>query len=307
MKDLDISELFSPGFSVKDFQLLPSPLRQPASFLIFILVSLLLSSCYEDQEGCLDINATNFDVEADISCLDCCEFPVLQLDFQHKAIIGDTTINLVYDEFIYEDQVGNLFGIKNLQFYLSDFHLIRNGGDTTQVSDTLQITKSNGEVISIKDNFLLVNPGVFGFSTLGDFRSEGNYDGIGFNFGLNPVANQLDTTYFTDEHPLGPQAENMFTGNGEGYLFAKIELLPEPGNDSLFTEILIKGDENLVPIENVVSYTILEGVDPRLIVLIDYYSWFSTIDIQNDSPEVMGQKIVTQLANSFNLVEIQYR
>ena len=270
------------------------------------ILLLFLTSCYEDREGCLDINATNFNVEADIACVDCCTYPALQLDFQHKVVLADTVLNLSYVDSTYRDGFGNPFRISNIQYYLSGFHLIRTGGDTLQVADTLQITKSDGETITIKDDFLLVNPGVFGFESLGTFRTEGDYAGIGFNFGIGPVANQLDTTYFEEDHPLSAQNPNMYLGN-EGYAFAKIDLLLNPANDSLTTEIIINGDKNLIPVDILSDFNLLEGINPRFILFVNYLEWFNNVDVINDTPEMMNQKIASQLANSFALLEIQIR
>ncbi|HMV23421.1 MAG TPA: hypothetical protein PKA71_03780, partial [Saprospiraceae bacterium] len=46
-------------------------------------VVLFFTACYQPKEGCLDINATNFDATADEEC--CCQYPVLQLKFKHFA------------------------------------------------------------------------------------------------------------------------------------------------------------------------------------------------------------------------------
>ena len=118
------------------------------SKILLICNLVVLNACYEDQEGCLDINATNFDVEADINCPDCCTFPMLQLDYQHKAETADTTINFSYESITYQDGAGNPFRVRSVQYYLSDFHLIIPGGDTVQVADTIQINSFTGASIT---------------------------------------------------------------------------------------------------------------------------------------------------------------
>ena len=151
-----------------------------------------------------------------------------------------------------------------------------------------------------------MNPGVFGFESLGSFRSDGDYAGIGFNFGVNPIANQLDTIDFPEEHPLSSQESSMFLGS-DGYIFAKIELLPDATNDSLTTEIIISGDDNLIPISIFQEFSIIEGINPRVILFVNYLDWFAEIDILNDTPSAMSEKIASRITNSFELVEIQSR
>ncbi len=276
-------------------------------WLLVFLLAVFTVACYEDISGCLDINATNYSVEADLACPDCCEYPVLQIDFQHKAVLPDTILNLTYEDQIYQDGVGNDFRIKNIQYYLSDFHLIRTNRDTVQFSDTLQIQLPGGELVVLKDNFLLVNPGVFGFETLGGFNTENAYSGVGFNFGVNPVANQLDTSYFEEIHPLGAENSEMYLSSEEGYIFAKIELLPELDNDSLVTIVTISGDNNLLPVDILTPFSVGAGVNPRFILFVDYLQWFGGVNVVADDPKLMAEKIVNNIANSFSLVEIQLR
>ena len=47
------------------------------SLCLYVVLS--LTACFEPQEGCTDIAATNFDASADENCTDCCTYPKLQL------------------------------------------------------------------------------------------------------------------------------------------------------------------------------------------------------------------------------------
>lgn len=275
---------------------------------LLICIAFGLWGCYEDQIGCLDISATNFDVEADIGCPDCCTYPELQIDFQHKVILtSNDTFNLEPIDSTYLDGAGNPFRIASIQYYLSDIYLIQTNGDTLQVADSLTVEDDLGNSIALKDNFLLVNPGEFGVETLGSFRNAGAFDGMGFFFGLNPTANQLDTTYFEDGHPLSAQDQSLYLGSDQGYAFAKIELLLDAANDSLITEVIISGNDARQAIELNTPLNITEGVNPRLLLFVDYLSWFNTINVQTDSRDEMAAKIVSQIADSFKGVVIQDR
>ena len=58
---------------------------------LFICLACCFAGCYEPIEGCLDVRATNFDLNADRSCPDnCCEYPELRLKLLHRYQQIDT-------------------------------------------------------------------------------------------------------------------------------------------------------------------------------------------------------------------------
>ena len=44
-----------------------------------LLFALGTAGCYEDQTGCIDPDAANYDLQADLGCLDCCTYPAYSL------------------------------------------------------------------------------------------------------------------------------------------------------------------------------------------------------------------------------------
>ena len=88
------------------------------SLSLCLSLLLLLPSCYEDRIGCLDGDATNFDLLADQSCPDCCEYPDLSVDVDH--FYGLETFSL---DSVYVDGAGNSFQVTRLRYYLSDLRL----------------------------------------------------------------------------------------------------------------------------------------------------------------------------------------
>ena len=72
---------------------------------IGFFLTFLLSGCYEDRKGCLDLRATNFDIDADRECDGCCVYPQLRLVFEHK-LSPDSTANLTYNMYPMPDWCG---------------------------------------------------------------------------------------------------------------------------------------------------------------------------------------------------------
>ena len=83
--------------------------------LLSILMAVLLSACYEPTEGCLDVRATNFDLDADEGCADCCTYPELSLRFENVWVYPDSVAPLRLHTF-YVDAVGNPFRFERIRF-----------------------------------------------------------------------------------------------------------------------------------------------------------------------------------------------
>lgn len=279
--------------------------------VLFFWVALLLPACYEPQEGCLDVKGTNFDVDADKACGDCCEYPELQLDFQHKFVKGDRTDNLVFGDSVYYDGVGNPFLLNAIQFYISEFHLVRSDGSELGVEEELSLTvwQSNLDTtqVLVEDNFVLANPGVFGTNEIGTIRTTGRFDKIRFKLGLSDTPNRAVISSFSEDlqnHPLAQ--EEMYWDFDRGYIFNQIELLRDTAANTTPTMLEIGGNQNLQIVELPIDFEALDGFNIRATLRIDYNRWFENIDVKSDSDNALVQKIVANLADSFSLVAIDF-
>lgn len=279
----------------------------PVEWLSVLLLALTLAACYQPREGCLDVAAKNYAVDADRPCPDCCQYPAIKVDFLHKVIIGADTFNLSYNDSVYYDAAGNAFRISDIQYYFSDFRMLRSDGRTVGVEDTLEVAipQADGSTVSevVEDNFLLINPRNFGVRNLGTMRENEQFSGIRFSIGVPDPANLADTLGLPGGHPL--EAADMYLGPGAGRIFNRIQFYRiENQSDTIRTSIEISMPENLLGIDLPADYFVDPGFSPRFILFVDYLAWFRDVDVLADSPEEISRKIIANLPASFRLAAI---
>lgn len=267
-------------------------------------------SCYEPQEGCLDVRATNFNLRADKPCLDCCEFPQLRVSWQHIVALPDTIYNLAYRDSIYFDGSGNPFTVNNIQFYLSEFHLVRADGTEEGVNNevSFRIPRSTGDTLSEtrEDNFSLVNPGFPQTLNIGNFEATGSFSQVRFLLGIDVPTNQAEPSSFPEDHPLS--LDNLHWNLDSGYIFNQIQLFRGITEaDTTLTFINIGLSDRLVEVTLDIpnGFTLSEGFDVIITLQIDYNHWFRAInDVRLDLEEDMLTNIVRELSQSFSFVDI---
>jgi len=131
----------------------------PTIFCLLISLS-LLPACYEPQSGCLDNEALNYDLDADNPCSDCCEYPSLVLDVQHRFITDSTTAGIIPGSSVHLDDFGNPFRIKQFRCFISNIHLQDAGAMPLEVEEKLGLVVIEGPRIrldTVEDNFALVD------------------------------------------------------------------------------------------------------------------------------------------------------
>jgi hypothetical protein len=277
--------------------------------LLILGLAFSLTACVEQQEGCLDINAVNFQVDADRPCTGCCEYPVLELNFQHKAF-PDTSLNLVYEDSVYQDGSGNSFRFRQIRYYLSALHLVRPDGAELTVEDTLQlpIEQPDGHIDFeiVEDNFVLVNPGDYQRKEIGTIHTEGTFSKVKFTFGLAGAANTVDPGALPGDHPLSDPS--LYWNADSGRIFNRIELFRvENDVDTIETVLEIGMPENLRTIELPLPdpFFLDPGFSAELVLRVDYLTWFEEVNLISDSKEQIIEKIVNKLTESFSVVEIE--
>ena len=269
----------------------------PLIFTVWTLYLLVFSfACYEPKEDCLDVLATNFDVQADEPCPDCCQYPSLKLSIAHKA--GEEFLS--FDSLYTTDSI-HYFLIKDLRFYLSNLQLVPRTGESLGVTNLVEMsvkTPSGNEIIEVEDNFQLVTR-QSGNYTIGEILASGSFDQIQFFVGVPIEVNNADPLSLPDNHPLGPQTDTMHWNQDAGYIFNKITLQPDTSSNELKI-IEIGSIPNLVSVQLPFLQDIKVGFDVSLSVEIDYLKWFKGIDFAASDAEIR-QKIVENTAEAFSL------
>ncbi|MBX2877057.1 MAG: hypothetical protein KTR30_33365 [Saprospiraceae bacterium] len=272
-----------------------------------------LFSCYEPEEGCLDVAAKNFQVDADLECPDdCCEYPDLKLVLSHRVGTQGNDEPLRYLDSIYTDVQRQVFRLENMQYYLSNFMLHASDGSTARVTDLLDVQSYNtdGSLTDnqLTDDFLLVNPSFSTSLTVGEIQVNGTFEAISFSLGLDELANRTDTSSVEEGHPLGSINDRMFVDEDQGYAFLEAAILRDTvASDTIPVEVSVLGlDQRIdyfIPFDQ--PFDLNPGYNITISLHINYATWLNAIeDVRNDSPEAIADKIVSGLSQAISLVEI---
>jgi hypothetical protein len=272
--------------------------------------SIFLAACYQPKEGCLDLWATNFSIDADESCDDCCTYPKLKVALLNRLTANnpDGIFNLdslyptPFDE-------SRFFKISDVKFYLSSLELIKTDGSQVTVSDsTWADLSSNPAGVSgvwLRSSLAWLNRRNSNTASLGSALTEGSFSGVSFYIGLTG----LEPYAIPDSMPLGhplalqpPDSTNWAPSTG--YLFNQIEFFRDTLSTTPKSVIKITApDAVLVDIS--AGFELRRGRDITVNLRVNYLDWFAGVDFSRDDDSVIRQKILTNLYSSFQLLSIQ--
>ncbi|KAA3624343.1 MAG: hypothetical protein DWQ02_23185 [Bacteroidetes bacterium] len=277
-------------------------------FFFQVIVLVGLTGCYEKQEGCLDIRATNFDLEADISCEDCCEYPDLKLKFLHRQVEPDTVYSIGFADSVYYDGVSNPFRINALRYYISNIRVVDSDGSEARINETIDISKIGGSVVTFTDDFLLVNGNLSTSLTAGSFSTIKTYNKVRFFIGLDNELEGVDPSTLPDNHVLAVnQDSSMFDFQNGHYLMANHEIYTDTtAIDTIprVMEILLWYGPVEMELEFPESITLPEGFDLEITIQVDAPSWFETSDVRTISDDQFFTNIVSKLSESFSVIDV---
>ncbi len=282
-------------------------LKLKNNFIFLLFFSLVLYGCYEPKEGCLDVRATNFDLDADNPCPDCCEYPVFKLKTSHRYIVDDTTYYTVrFGDSIYLDGANHPFRLESVRYFLSGFELIKSSGEAVSIEDKIDIEVSDGSgsrmVRSFTDDFVLINAAHSSTITVGTFTQPGTYKGIRFLIGLDPVVDTAIPQYMPENHPLSNTADEMYDAVNGHYYASKIALFKDTVPSDTIPRIIASYASNasqLVDLPFSEEFTLPEGFHLHVTLAVDCISWFDGVDVRSDSDAVVIEKINAALPTSF--------
>ena len=272
------------------------------------LVCCILTACFQPESGCLDIEATNFTLEADEGCgnddsaTNCpCSYPELSMK-----------VDFVFDKQAYTHNGyytidSQLIQIRLIRFYLSGFQLMQSDGDTLTVEDTISLVVLNEELELetnlFTDDFQLINQQ--SSISLGQVKESGTIESIRFLVGIEGLANTANPDSISNtRHPLAES--DMHTGSQvNGYIFNQINLVIDTTTDSGSKVLNISQNVErgqFVEVKKPISVKTPIGTNFSIGTLsINQAKWFDGIKFATDSDAVMIEKIVANTPNVFSI------
>lgn len=257
---------------------------------LLFLTGILLSSCYQPREGCLDINATNFDATADENC--CCLYPALQLKFQQFA--GGEVFKL-------KDTLSNDFGqqftISSVSCYFSGFEFTGVSGNVITVKDTIQLPAISDSIV-LKKDVSLVRANTSNV-VLGRLIQEESIDKVSFQIGVPDEANAAIISKIPSSSELSVQIDSLYDAlNG----YVSLRYVFTTGIESGSTERFIRIFDNL-PLNFDFQLPIKRAFNTCLTIVIDHAFVLHNVDVKNDSDEMVKAKILQNLPSALVLIQ----
>jgi hypothetical protein len=258
-------------------------------FALWLAIAGGLPACFEPQEGCLDIAATNFDASADKDC--CCEYPQLILSLDQR--FGDP---IFLNDSIYLSTDGHPFRIRSIAFYLSDFQLFQNG-NALAVSDTLTLqtfAEAANDTLPTRftDDFLLVRRTPIDYA-VGTFRPDGAFERVRFRLGLSAEAQRVVPSLAPTSHPLYLQSDSLWEGRDEGFVWLQAVVLRDTAAATLPDTLrLTRADVSDFFVDATNTFQHATGYNFRLALRADYQKLFDGLNwTAHDIPAWKAQMV----------------
>lgn len=312
MNFISVRRAFPRTITLPPYHLIPpSPFPSSSNIIISTLIALLLTSCYENKEGCLDVRSINFSIDADRECDGCCIYPQLKIAFEHKLSASSNT-NLTYTDSIYLDGNNNQFRVRDIQFYVSNVRLVREDGSEVYPDDSLQVQlQAPGGIArtaNIGDNVALINRSNFTPSEFGTFITTGKFTKVRFTIGLAGNYNQVIPSSLPDSvvnHPL--ENTTMYVNTDTGFIFNRLQLYNSAIKTDTTYNVFRVLTPHMVNIELALPTTldVIEGRNVRVTVRINYLKWFEGVNLKSDLSAMVATKIVNNLQNSLSVSAVQ--
>jgi hypothetical protein len=284
------------------------PARSYLGFLTFFLF-VFLQSCYEDREGCLDLDATNFDVTADFECADCCTYPSLSISFSHKIHPSDTSSTTFFLNSVYlvpPDSV-SLLKIKKVFFYLSDIQLIAADGSLVNVEDSIEVGYSltPGDTLfkEVTDNYVYATRPVLAARTVGNIGAMGSFQGIQFRVGLKDESRDYLPNTVPSGHPLAFQSDSLNWNEADKYAYQYWEFYRDTMDVDSTVIRITAPNSNFIQLYE--PFELKRGFDVAIILRIDYLKWWEGIDPKNQDLESIKNALVANLPEAFSISSIE--
>lgn len=200
----------------------------------FILAACLLTlcvGCYENRSGCLDPNASNYDLQADEGCDGCCTYPTLSVRvssvWEDSVIVAGQT---------YQDVDGNPFQIVRFRYYLGELRLespIADLADPFRPLELQELVAQDTTPVTLNGNYLLVTTAT-ATTTLGVIAgSDTPVDALTGTYGLPDRYRNVIPASSPNGDALRTQPGRLNYRDGRGYVQARLEYTLEAGGDTL--------------------------------------------------------------------------
>lgn len=259
-------------------------------FLLLFVFCGILASCNVREPGCLDIEAENFDFEADRHDASLCVYPNLVLNVVYQW--SDSSLQLGY---LYRNDAGMDYAVHNVQILFSAFILENPEGESLMVDDRVDILPEScdpGSGISVPDDFLFIDRSAFNY-VIGAFRESGLMSKMRVRVGVDDALTPLCVSALPLTHPLRAVRAGYDDSIAE-FALGRFVISRDSINATRDT-IFAYGPPEVLQFD--VSRTFVQGRPDTLFMEIDFDRIFSPVDLSLEEAQV-GAQLAAQLAGA---------
>lgn len=250
-----------------------------------VFLILALSGCNTRIEGCLDVNAENFDLNAERPCDGCCTYPSIGLSLTQKW--GNR--NFANTDTLYDIHT-RPYIIKDLKYFFSTWIWVDDEG-TLYTPDSIDAL-CDSEIFTYTPDNIILDTRQFNY-TLGTIRRSPHIDSVFFTFGLSSDFSCLDT-----EDPKTPPAltEQSPLWNAKTSRLETLRLVVQLDLEAEQFDTLFLSDQ--IGMGLIYQDQFDKGFDKQFQLTVDYALWFQ--DADTSDPLSFGTSISAHFTGSLS-------
>ncbi len=236
-------------------------------FILLVLLSVNMG-CNTRIEGCLDLNAANFDFEAERSCDDCCKYPSAILSLTQKW----NADNFSNEDTLYDGQ-GQKYLIIDLKYFLSSWAWQDSDGKIYTVDS---VTATCGtEDLTYTPDMITADSRKFSYA-LGPIRRSPITDSLSMVFGLVEDFSCLDPTNKATPANL---TENSPLWNKQTGLLETLRLVLQRNFETVTFDTIFLTTK--VDFRYAYAREFRAGKNDTFALAVDYAQWFQDVSVAN--------------------------
>ena len=248
---------------------------------LFLLGWLLFTGCYEERVGCLDPDASNYNLGADEPCPACCTYPSFSVRLSTVWEEGAVTAGTRY-----ADVNRDSFQLVDFRFYIGDLRLLSSTTELAEPQRPVDLTEEvNGTVrdITLNGNYLLAGLPRRS-TTLGSVQlGRDALTGLSGTYGLPERYRNVLPRSAPSGDALVTQPRQLNYRDGRGYVQARLEYSLPPYRDTLSVSTYASVPFTVDFPGGVVP---LRGADVLVDVEADLHELIGKLDLTADSATI---------------------
>lgn len=247
---------------------------------VLYICLIICAGCNPREPGCLDIDAQNFDFQAEKHDQESCVYPDLLLDVKYKW--GDLSFA---PGDVYKNDLGQFFTIEEFYILFSQFILIYDQDLRSTVENKMDWYLNDGvcRLTEVPDDFVLVDRSSF-FFKLGEIRKSGLQDRLLFTLGVSDTLTPACVDSLPESHLLRSERVQYDQALGD-FATARFVINRDTISNVLDTMIIFSGPKLF---DYVLDREFVQGRNDSVRIALDLKVLFQSLDMASPIHEIVN-------------------